>query len=106
MTTSRIKQNFEALLIMGDRWKSESERQCKIEQLKQILDEYEGIGEMAERVENFCFQSSKTETEYLKKLEEALLRRSLDNDVRNCAICSFLRKVSDKDWKMLNQLEI
>ena len=106
MTTSRIKQNFEALLIMGDRWKSESERQSKIEQLKQILDEYEGIGEMAERVENFCFQSSKTETEYLKKLEEALLRRSLDNDVRNCAICSFLRKVSDKDWKMLNQLEI
>ena len=87
-------------------WKSEGERRSKIEQLRNILNEFEGIGEIAERVENFCFQSSQTETEYLKKLEEALLRRSRDNDVRNCAICSFLRKVSDKDWKMLNQLEI
>ena len=91
---------------MEDYWKSEGERRSKIEQLRQILNEFEGIGEIAERVENFCFQSSKTETEYLKKLEEALLRRGPDDDVRNCAICSFLRKVSDKDWKMLNQLEI
>ena len=91
---------------MEDYWKSESERRSKIEQLRQVLEEYEGNGEIAERVENFCFESSKTETEYLKNLAEALLRRGRDNDVRNCAICSFLRKVSDKDWKMLNQLEI
>ena len=91
---------------MGDHWKSESERICKIEQLKQVLDEFEGRGDLAGKIEKFCFQSANTETEYLNKLEEALVRRNEDNDVRNCAICSFLRRVSDKDWKMLNQLEI
>ena len=90
---------------MADYWKSESERRRKIHQLKQILEECEGLGEKAERIENLCFHSAKNETEYLKKLEEVLLR-SYDKADKNCAICSFLRRVSEKDWQILNQIEM
>ena len=88
-------------------WKSDSRRTENKIQLKKLLEEFEGLGYLAESIEECCFQTSTSEGEYLKKLEKILLDRSdLDNSHHNCDICSFLMKATSKEWQLLNQIDI
>ena len=88
-------------------WKSTERRLKNVNQLKKLLDEYEKLGYLAEDIEESCYRSASTESEYLEKLQKILLDRSdLDNNHLSCDICNFLRKATSKEWKLLNQLDI
>ena len=88
-------------------WRKSEIRYQNVKQLKKVLDEYEDLGDFGEDIEKKCFESATTEKEYLEKLAKILLdRKDSDCDHYECDICSFLRKVTAKDWTLLSQIEI
>ena len=89
-------------------WKKEENRRRLVEDLKMALQECEGLGHLAEALERWCFSSSDTEKDYLGRLETFLMERSDLGSAghHNCEICSFLRRVSTRDWNVLSQIEI
>ena len=95
------------MINMEEDWKNAEIRHQNIQQLKKVLDEYEGLGYLAEDIEKSCFESATTKKEYLEKLAKILLdRKDLNCDHYECDICIFLRRVTAKDWKLFNQFEI
>lgn len=50
---------------MGEEsWRKDDIRQQVIIQLREALEKYEGLGYLAEQIEECCFTSSKSEQEY------------------------------------------
>ena len=97
----------EEQIVMEEDWKNPVIRNQSVQKLKKVLDEFEGIGYLAEDIEKSCFESATSEKEYVEKLAKILLDRSnLDCNSFDCDICIFLRKVTAKDWTPLNQIEI
>ena len=45
-------------------WRKDDIRQQVICQLREALEKYEGLGYLAEQIEECCFRSSKSEKEY------------------------------------------
>ena len=45
-------------------WRKDDIRQQVISQLREALEKYEGLGYLAEQIEECCFRSSKSEKEY------------------------------------------
>ena len=92
---------------MEEDWKNPVIRHQSVQKLKKVLDEFEGIGYLAEDIEKSCYESATSQQEYVEKLAKILLdRRDLDCSHLDCNICHFLRKVTAKDWTLLNQIEI
>ena len=90
----------------GNLWRKDDIRQQVVQQLRDNLEKYEGLGYLAEEIEKCCFAKSTSEKEYHKNLAKVLLERSdLEPTDKNCDICSFLGKVSSPGWKLLNQIE-
>ena len=90
-------------------WKKEENRRRLVEDLKMALQECEGLGHLAEALERWCFSSSDTEKSDLNVIElHKLMERSDLGSAghHNCEICSFLRRVSTRDWNVLSQIEI
>ena len=45
-------------------WRKDDIRQQVISQLREALEKYEGLGYLAEQIEECCFRKSKSEQEY------------------------------------------
>ena len=53
-------------------WRKDDIRQLVIGQLRQALEKYEGLGYLAEQIEESCFSKSKSEQEYNDTLGKLL----------------------------------
>ena len=45
-------------------WRKDDIRQLVVSQLREALEKYEGLGYLAEQIEECCFSNSKSEQEY------------------------------------------
>ena len=87
-------------------WRKDDIRHDIVKQLRDALEKCEGLGYLAEEIENCSFLESKSEEEYHSNIAKVLLQRSdLEPLDKNCEICSFLGNVSSSDWNLLNQID-
>ena len=55
---------FQTPIMEEEAWKKDDIRQLVVSQLREALEKYEGLGYLAEQIEECCFRESKSEQEY------------------------------------------
>ena len=58
------KRFFQTQIMEEEAWRKDDIRQLVIRQLREALEKCEGLGYLAEQIEECCFRNSKSEQEY------------------------------------------
>ena len=91
--------------VMEEDWQKDDQRQLVIKQLEKALEDYEGIGELAEKIEKECFRVAKTKEQYVSNLAAVLLDDRGPDKKHKCDICIFLENVAKEDWNLMAELD-
>ena len=84
---------FQTPIMEEEAWKKDDIRQLVVSQLREALEKYEGLGYLAEQIEECCFRESKSEQEYndtLGKLTTTKNRKGLTNNFSMPSDCVLL----------------